>query len=427
LQLDIQLHHLACGMPLLMMPNRDVAVATADVWVHTGASDEPEEVAGVSHFLEHMLFKGTEKWGVGEIERAIEAVGGVCNAGTSFDFTHYYVTLPSSGIDQAIGMLVGMMRSATLDGGELDRERQVILEEYRRKQDNPQGLLWERLYEEMFAAGRYRRSVIGSEATIKAIDRERMMAYYRRRYGPENLALVVTGEIDPARVIETAERETAGFNAPVEAHADEPTQFAGGKRLHLNKPTGGEIYVAFAFPAPGWNRPAKVMALDLAQCLLGEGRAARLYQSLKEERGLCSSIGVGFPTHQTDSLAAVCATCRPDQLDALRDGVIEELRRFVAATPEAADDARARRLLASAHRFSLETCGGLASQIGYAWTVGGDLRHLEQYLEELDATTAEQARAAAAECFGNGEMAERMVEIAVGPGMADAVAPEEGL
>jgi zinc protease len=419
MHLDIQLHHLSCGMPLLILPVHDAPVATADVWVHTGAADEPDELAGVSHFLEHMLFKGTERRGLGEIERAIEAVGGVCNAGTSFDYTHYYVTLPSAAIDTGIEMLADMARASTLDAGELEKERLVILEEYRRKQDNPVGLLWERLYQEFFTGGRYRRTVIGSEETIRAIDRPRMLDYYRRRYTPANLTLIVAGNIEPDRVIETAEGVTAGFDRVLDPVPVEPTRCASGKRIHLPKQTGGELYVAFAFPAPGWDRPDRILALDLAQSLLGQGRAARLYRSIKEERGLCSSIGISLPCHQADSLIAVAATCRPDQLDALREAVVEELRAFTAGPPDPENDARARRLLAGAHRFSLETSGSLTSQIGYAWTISGGLRHLTHYLDDLDAVTGEQIRAAAAECFGSGgsatQLADRMVELSVGP------------
>ena len=107
------LHRLACGMPLLMLENPEVAVATADVWVRTGAADEPAEWAGISHFLEHMLFKGTERFGLGEIEREIESVGGVCNAGTSHDFTHYYLTMPAVSIGRGIA-------HAGRDGAPLD-------------------------------------------------------------------------------------------------------------------------------------------------------------------------------------------------------------------------------------------------------------------------------------------------------------------
>jgi predicted Zn-dependent peptidase len=185
--------------------------------------------------------------------------------------------------------------------------------------------------------------------------------------------------------------------------------------LRLAKPTGGELYVAFAWPAPGWNRPDRVLALDLAQSILGHGRGARLYQELKERRGLCSSLSVDYPTHAGDSMFAVIATCRPDGLEALRAAVLDELERFVAAPPAAEDDRRARRLMAGAHLFSLETSGSLATQVGYAWAVGRDLGYFEQYLERLEATGPEDVLAVTSEALPAGTLAERMVELAVGP------------
>ena len=135
------LHKLSCGMPLLICANHEVELATVDIWVRTGSGHEPPAVNGISHFLEHMLFKGTAQYGLGEIENRIESLGGVCNAATSLDFTHYYVTIPSSHVNTAVEMICEMIRSSTLEASELEKERLVILEEYRRKQDHPTGIL----------------------------------------------------------------------------------------------------------------------------------------------------------------------------------------------------------------------------------------------------------------------------------------------
>jgi zinc protease len=417
---------LACGMPLLVVESHEAPVATIDLWIRAGAADDPTGAAGMAHFMEHMLFKGTRRRGLGEIERAIEAVGGACNAGTAHDFTHYYVTLPSGGVELAIDALADMAAEAMLDSGELEKERLVILEEYRRKQDDPAGVLDERLDEELYAGGPYRRPVLGDEASIRAIDRRAMQAFYRGRYHAGTMALVAAGDVDADAIAEVAERLTANLRPAAPAAAARPgSRFSAGHRLRLAKLTGGELYVAFAWPAPGWNRPDRVLALDLAQSILGHGRGARLYQELKERRALCSSLSVAYPTQAGDSMFAVIATCRPDGLEALRAALLEELERFVVAPVAAEDDRRARRLMAGAHRFSLETSGSLAMQAGYAWAVAGDLGYFEQYLERLEATGPEDARAALAEVLPpGGAMAERMVEVAVGPEQAAGAASD---
>ncbi|HOR28025.1 MAG TPA: pitrilysin family protein [Candidatus Sumerlaeota bacterium] len=409
-------HTLGCGMPLLLLENHEAAVATADIWVRTGAADEPEDLSGISHFLEHMLFKGTEKWGLGEIERAIESVGGVSNAGTSYDFTHYYVTLPAARIRTGIEMLAEMVRHSTLDAAELEKERLVILEEYRRKQDNPIGVLYELLYGELFEAGPYHLPVIGSEETIRAIDRPAMLDYYHRRYGPEGAVLVVAGDIEPERAIEWAEAAFAGFDRRREELTRRaPVRYGRGKRVHERKPTGGEVYVAYAFPAPGMQATEEVLPLDMAQFILGSGRAARLHQELKEKRGLCSSINSYYPTHAHDSLFVFVATCQPGQREGLRGALLEELRRFAAEPTPPPAMKRARRLLASSHLFSMETSSGAASNIGYYYTLSGSTEFFDSYLEKLEALTAEQVSAATARVIHPERLEESLVEISVGP------------
>lgn len=413
-----RIHRLRCGAPLLLLPNPEVAVATADVWVATGAAHEPAPVAGISHFLEHMLFKGTEKWGLGEIERAIESVGGVCNAGTSHDFTHYYLTMPSAAIGTGLEMLAEMVRHSTLDAEELEKERLVILEEYRRKQDHPTGVLYERLYAELFESGPYHDPVIGFEETIRAIDRPAMVDYFHKRYSPQNMALVVTGSYDEAAIIEQAESAFGGFERPlVELKAPAERRFGRNKCVHVTKPTGGEVYVAFAFPAPGMSQVEDVLPLDMAQFILGQGRASRLYQELKERRQLCSSISSYYPTHAGDSMFVVAATCQPAQRAGLRAALMEELERFAAAEPTEDQMRRALRLQASAHRFSMETSGGASSNVGYYYTLSGDVEFLDGYLERLGRVTSAEVRRATAAVLGAGDgpMAERVVEVAVGP------------
>lgn len=409
-------HRLSCGIPLLMFEHDEVAVATADIWVRTGAIDEPPEVAGISHFLEHMLFKGTEKWGLGEIERAIESVGGICNAGTSHDFTHYYLTMPSAAITTGIEMLAEMVRNSTLDADELEKERLVILEEYRRKQDYPVGVLYERLYAELFASGPYHDPVIGTEETIRAINREGMMSYYQQRYSPVNSVLVVTGAFDRERIIRQAEQAFAGFDRPLVAlRAEMPVTYGQGKRIHEAKPTGGEVYVAFGFPAPGMNRVGSVLPLDMAQFILGQGRASTLYQTIKEKKGLCSSISTYYPTHMGDSAFIVAATCLPEQRDPLREALTAELSRFAESDPEEPAMRRAFRLQSSAHRFSMETSGGAAANIGYYYTLSGGAEFLDGYLERLAAVSSADVRAAAVEAIRPEALLQRVVEVSVGP------------
>lgn len=409
-------HELSCGIPLLMHENHDVAVATADVWVRTGSADEPPEIAGISHFLEHMLFKGTKSWGLGEIEREIEMVGGSCNAGTSRDFTHYYVTLPAPAIETGIRALAEMVRCATLDPKELEKERQVILEEYRRKQDHPVGVLYEQLYSEFFETGPYHETIIGSEQTIRGITREAMFDYYEKRYSPANSALVVTGHIDPDQIVRLAEDAFAGWDRPLAVlRPTPPVTMARGKLRHIEKTTGGEVYVAFVLPAPGTARRDQVIPLDMTEFILARGRAAVLFQSIKEKRGLCSSIGGFYPAHRHDSLFVVIATCMPEQRADLRKALAEELNRFAEGEPAANQFRRGQRLLGNAHLFSTETTGGASTTIGYYYTMTGGPDFFDNYMDELQLVTPARVHQATRAIVPEGELTDALVEVSVGP------------
>ncbi len=402
------------GRPaLLIRENHDVAVATADIWIWTGSADEPPSISGISHFLEHMLFKGTDRFKTGQIEREIENLGGMCNAATSYDFTHYYITMPAQNIGRGIEMLGEMVRHSSLDPTELEKERGVILEEWRRKQDNPAAMLYEDVYEQLYEAGPYHRPVIGLEETIRSITRDRMNDYYRRHYAPSNMALVVAGDVDPTAISEKTGDVFSGWDRQYDplVTASEPTHLGRAQIHHREKPTGGELYFALAWGAPGAAEVNRIIPLDVAQFILGQGRASILFQEIKEKRRLASTIGCYYGTHRRDSIFIVVATCIPGKRDELSRAVREQLERF-ASEPISADQFnRARRLLASGYRFSFETTGGASSEIGYYRTLTGGTDFLDRYLERLDSLTPDETRQIFADCLQQNEP----IEVSVGP------------
>ena len=408
-----QVFRLDNGLTVLIHENHDVEVATADVWVGTGSAGETPEVSGISHFLEHMMFKGTKKYGLGQIEREIENVGGVCNAGTSYDFTHYYVTLPSENIGRGIEMLGEMMYASTLDAAELEKERLVILEEYRRKQDDPDALLFDDVYEQVYVAGPYHRSVIGTEKTIRSITHDQMFDYYGRHYAPSNMTLVVAGDVDPEATLVLARDNFGTVERPLNAllAEPEPVKTARSKRHHRKKTTGGEVYFSLAWGASGTDAPETIVPLDVAQYILGQGRASILYQEVKERQRLASTIAFYYSTHRHSSLCMVDATCEPEKQKELRAAIDEILDRFVNEPIPEDQFNRAKRLLTSGHLFSFETTGAVTGQIGYYYTLTGGTEFLDHYLDRLDEVRIEDVQSAFAESL---EQYDR-IEVSVGP------------
>lgn len=373
------------------VPNR---VVTIDAWVNTGSANESPGLNGISHFLEHMLFKGTPKYGPGELDKAIMNVGGVWNAGTSKDFTHYYVTVATPFFETALDAISDMIQHALIDPGEFDREKQVILEEYRRKQDSPIGLLYDELYDLTFAAGPYRHTVLGSFESISALERDAMVSYYRHYYTPSNMVVIIAGDVDPEPIMRHVRHAFVGFGtgAPAPAytpHKPDKSHFRSGETRAIPKDVN-ESYMALSFPGPAIVDESEVHALDIASTILAEGRSSRLYRRMKEELRLVDSISAGSPTHRYPGMFYVLATLSRDKVDEARMMAVELLRQAAETPPGDQEMSKARRIITNQFCFSTETNTGQSSTIGYYFTLTGSTTFLEHYLDRLNAVTAEQ-------------------------------------
>ncbi len=384
------MHHFTLdnGLPVLIktVPNK---VVTLDVWVNTGSANEAPRINGISHFLEHMLFKGTPRYGPGELDKVIMSVGGVWNAGTSKDFTHYYVTVASPYFETALDCISDMIQNSLIDSKEFDQEKMVILEEYRRKQDNPFGLLYDELYEAAYEAGPYRQSVLGSFESISDLKRDDMYDYYRRYYTADNMVLLIVGDVDPAQCEPLVRKAFAGLATKGQPLADSPRDtLTGDPLLHRVRKDVNETYLGTAFSAPGMDRERDVIAMDIALTLLGDGASSRLYRILKEEKRLVNSVSAGYATHRYPGMAYIAATLS----DADPEHVVTEatniFRGLITNPPTEAEMNKARRVIRNGLLFGMETNTGQSSTIGYYYTITGSTQFLDNYLTQIDSITA---------------------------------------
>ncbi len=375
------------GLPVLIKPVKNTVV-TLDMWVNTGSANESASRSGISHFLEHMLFKGTPKYGPGDLDKVIMSVGGVWNAGTSKDFTHYYVTVAKPYFETALDCLAEMIQSSLIDAKEFDQEKMVILEEFRRKQDNPFGLLYDELYEAAFASGPYRQSVLGSFESISALDRDDMYNYYRNYYTADNMVFVVVGDVEPAEcetIIRSAFANVPSISQPAD---DAPRDIVmGTPGLHRVQRDVNEIYLGSAFPAPSLSEQNEVIAMDLALTMLGDGRSSRLNRVLKEEKRLVNTVSAGFATHRYPGLAYLAATMSDTNPDDVVTEASTLFRGLSTNLPTEAEMAKAKRVIRNGLLFGMETNTGQSSTIGYYYTLTGDTTFLDTYLSRLDAIT----------------------------------------
>ncbi len=389
------------GMRLIMREHGGSDVVALHLWVGVGGRDERPEELGFSHFVEHMLFKGTESRRPGFVVREVESVGGRTNAGTSLDYTFYYLLLPSRRATRGIELLADMAFNSAFDPKEMDRERRVIFEEVRLGEDNPRTSMFRQLHGLVFDAHPYGRPVLGSETTLKAASREALRGYYKRHYVPENMTLVVVGAVNlegiRAAVLRTfGAVPGAGFRR---VSLPPPPSLDGSRQKEVRRPEQ-QARLGLGWQAPPIDHP-DALAVDLLASILGGSRSSRLHQSLRERRRLVSSVRALYSALQAAGVVSVTAQLEPGDLGQVERVILEEIRLIQSEGVSEAERQRAIIAAESDHAFSTETAEGLAHAFGYAetvWRLEAELR----YLENLRGVSREQIREAARRYFDRG-------------------------
>lgn len=283
------------GLKVIAVKDAAAPLAVFQVWYNAGSSYEPVGKTGLSHLLEHMMFKGTKKHGPSEFSRIIKRAGGTDNAGTMKDFTFYYSKLASDRLDLSIELEADRMRNLTMDPEETLSERDVVMEERRmRYEDDPQNLVYEEVMAAAFKNHPYRWPVIGWMPDLRTITRDDLWEYYRSRYIPNNALIVVAGDIDTKAVMKKIRKEFGPIPKgpePEPLEAGEPVQ-RGERRVYVNKEA--ELpYVMAAYKAPNVLHEDSY-ALDVLASVLDGGNSARIYRKLIDEQRIALSAGAGY-------------------------------------------------------------------------------------------------------------------------------------
>lgn len=388
------------GMQVIVRPQHGAPVVALQLWIDAGSADEPEALAGAAHALEHMVFKGTERRGVGDIAREIEAVGGDVNAWTSLDHTVFHITMPAREWRRGLAVLADALLHVKLDEAELRKELEVILEEIKESDDNPASVATHELFALAFTQHPYRRPVIGWASTVQRFRRAALERFLRQAYAPARMTLVVVGDIDPAQVHARAARAFAGAparglrRAPRARSAAEPTQQQ--LRVRTVQRPCREAQLAFGFRIPELTA-ADSPALDLAAVILGQGDGSRLVQRVKDEQRVVTDVAAYAYAPREPGLLIVNAASRPERVVEAVAAISEQLRLLAETGPTPAELARARALIEGDAVHQQETVQGQARQLGYFHSVAGDPDFDRRYLERVQRTDAAQVMAVARE------------------------------
>ncbi len=372
------------GMTVLVREDHSSAISSVQLWVKTGSIHEGEYLgAGLSHFLEHMLFKGTEKRKGKAIGREVQSLGGHINAYTTFDRTVYYIDLPSEHTRQAMDILSDVGFKSRLPADQVEREREVILREIDMGMDDPDRQLGRALFETAFTRHPYRYPVIGYRDVFETVGREDLSAYYQSRYVPNNMALAVVGDVEVERIVDWAEELFGGVKRKRLGEIyipDEPAILAA-RRQTLT----GDVNltrVGLALRIPGIHSP-DAPALDLLAAILGAGESSILWERLREDEKLVYQVGASSWNPGSAGLLLVSMLTDEDKAERAVEAfwqAVEELKGD--GVPEERL-AKARRQAIVAEVNSRKTMNGQASRLGAAEVVIGDLEYPRQYLERI--------------------------------------------
>ncbi|MBE9128076.1 MULTISPECIES: M16 family metallopeptidase [unclassified Coleofasciculus] len=347
-------------------------VVVVDVWVRAGAIAEPQEWTGMAHFLEHMIFKGTQKLAPGVFDSVIESHGGLTNAATSHDYAHFFLTTANRYLEDTLPPLADLLLHAAIPDDEFERERDVVLEEIRACFDNPDWIGFQALSENIYQRHPYGRSVLGTEMQLMAQSPQQMRSFHATHYQPENMTVVITGGVEQASALELVNKSFENFCNPsycpiLQSEAEPPITEIRRQELYL--PRIEQARLLMAWIGPGVEGLRDAYGLDLLSVLLADGRSSRLVRELREELRWVQGISSGFSLQRDSSLFTISAYLEPQYLEQVEAHICDRLLQLQTTPVSQKELSRCQRLLCNDYIFSTEAAGQLAGLYGYYNTI----------------------------------------------------------
>ena len=381
------------------------AAVAVDVWVGAGASQEPTGWSGMAHFLEHMVFKGTQKLQPGEFDWAVESRGGVSNAATSHDYAHYYITVAAEALPDTLPYLAELVLGAAIPTGEFDPERNVVLEEIRQANDDPDWVGYQALCGLLYGQHAYGQPVLGTPDSLQAFSPEMMRQFHAAYYQPENMTVAIAGNLSKERAIALVEAAFTQFPDPAnysllpQSSPDLPRFIEKPQRQTLRLPYLEQCRLTLAWIAPGIIDLAPASYMDLLSIVLGGGRGSWLVRELREEKQIVQEVDVDFSLQRDCGEFSVSLWLEEDKLEQAEEIVRDRITKLQTQPIQPAELNRAKRLLLNGHAFSTETPSQIAGLYGYYATLASpDLA--TQYPQHVQAATATDLQQAAQNYLG---------------------------
>ncbi|WP_414574544.1 M16 family metallopeptidase [Anabaena sp. CCY 9402-a] len=395
-----KIHQLPNGLTIIVeqMP---VEAVNLNLWINIGSAVESDEINGMAHFLEHMIFKGTERIASGEFERQIEERGAVTNAATSQDYTHYYITTAPKDFAELAPLQIDVVLNASIPDEPFERERLVVLEEIRRSEDNPRRRTFRRSMEAAFAELPYRRPVLGPESVISQLTAQQMRDFHHTWYQPRSMTAVAVGNLPEEELIAiiaegfTQNNPSTQYPVPSPQSLNLEPAFTEIVRQEFIDESLQQARLVMLWRVPGMNQLEQTYGLDVLAGILAHGRTSRLVQDLREERGLVSSIGVSNMSNRLQGTFYISAKCEVENLQAVEEAIAEHIRLLQTELVTEKEIARVQKRVANRFIFANETPSDRTGLYGFYHSLVGDLEPAFNYPAHIQAQAAQDLLLAA--------------------------------
>lgn len=386
---DVRAVTLDNGLQVLLVERPTMPVAIVDIWVGVGSVNEDPSLNGIAHFFEHMIFKGSEAR-LGMVDQEVDGLGGQTNAATSFDWTHYYINVPSEHIDQAIDILTDSLVNGAFPADELEREREVVLREGDQRDDSPGSFLARQFYQAFYGDSLYGLSILGTPESLGNITREAFLEFLATYYVPNNMTVLVVGDIDSDATLAMIEeklgaleaQELPAFQPKLPTARTEPEVIEIEREVSLG-------YMLYGWPAPSIQERDDVVAMDVLLQVLSGGRGSRFYQNIVKALGIVNSADAGYFTTNYPGIFTLSAEFPYENRALVEDALFTEVQRILDGDLSEAELARAKTILLASSQFGHETNAGLASSLGFYAVVGDDYTFAIDYETLVRAVTVE--------------------------------------
>ena len=384
---EIFTYKLENGQTVVIEQVKNNPIVTIDTWIKTGSINEDDSNSGISHFLEHLFFKGTENHPTGDFDKILESKGAITNAATSKDFTHYYITISSKYLDEALALHADMLLHPQIPRKEMEKERKVVLEEIAKDANTPSSICYDNLNTLMYTTHPYKRKVIGSAKVVENATRENVLDYYKKYYTPSNMTTLVIGDVEPENVLKLIKEN---FNTPAKktilpTYKKEKFLTSQKRNISYMPTQAGYMMIGFRSADISSN---DTYALDVLSTILGDGQSSKLYQVVKEQKQLVNSISAYNSTMRDDGLFVINSTFIPQNSQKVENAIFTEINKIKEFGISDEDLKIAKKIIESDTYYSRESVSNIAKELGYIITLTGSIDYYNDYLNKISKVTA---------------------------------------